>query len=207
MNLQDFFLADQLTSQVQALRSLEFYICYYGIGDFRQRQRNTCRSNDVFTTFYFIVAVIPYWLRFIQCIRRIIEENDLSHGYNAAKYLLTIVAACLRTAYTLNRGTTWNITAWVFSGVATLYATYWDIVIDWGLLQRGCKNSFLRDKLLVPHKTVYYAAMVSSNILYYFVLFFLHYGLCCFIFLIGLECFVEVSVVANSFGSAIFFLT
>ncbi|WZZ79504.1 hypothetical protein YC2023_100076 [Brassica napus] len=170
VNLPDFFLADQLTSQVQALRSLEFYICYYGIGDFRQRQRNTCRSNDVFTTFYFIVAVIPYWLRFIQCIRRIIEENDLSHGYNAAKYLLTIVAACLRTAYTLNRGTTWNITAWVFSGVATLYATYWDIVIDWGLLQRGCKNSFLRDKLLVPHKTVYYAAMVSSNILYYFVL-------------------------------------
>ncbi|CAN6894725.1 unnamed protein product [Brassica oleracea] len=165
VNLPDFFLADQLTSQVQALRSLEFYICYYGFRDFRQRQRNTCRSNDVFTTFYFIVAVIPYWLRFLQCIRRIIEENDLSHVYNAAKYLLTIVAACLRTAYTLNRGTTWNITAWVFSGVATLYATYWDIVIDWGLLQRGCKNCFLRDKLLVPHKTVYYAAMVLNVLL------------------------------------------
>ncbi|WZZ09974.1 hypothetical protein YC2023_095895 [Brassica napus] len=165
VNLPDFFLADQLTSQVQSLRSLEFYICYYGFGDFRQRQRNTCRSNDVFTTFYFIVAVIPYWLRFLQCIRRIIEENDLSHGYNAIKYLLTIVAACLRTAYTLNRGTTWNITAWIFSGVATLYATYWDIVIDWGLLQRGCKNSFLREKLLVPHKTVYYAAMVLNVLL------------------------------------------
>ncbi|KAL0738956.1 hypothetical protein Bca4012_015166 [Brassica carinata] len=146
---------------VQALRSLEFYICYYGFGDFRQRRRNTCRSNDVFTTFYFIVAVIPYWLRLLQCIRRIIEEKDRMHGYNAIKYLLTIVAACLRTAYTLNRGTTWNITAWVFSGAATLYATYWDIVVDWGLLQRGCKNSFLRDKLLVPHKTVYYAAMRS----------------------------------------------
>ncbi|CAH8391814.1 unnamed protein product [Eruca vesicaria subsp. sativa] len=165
VNLPDFFLADQLTSQVQALRSLEFYICYYGFGDFRQRQRNTCRSNNVFTTFYFIVAVIPYWLRFLQCIRRIIEEKDLSHGYNAIKYLLTIVAACLRTAYTLNRGTTWNITAWVFSGVATLYATYWDIVIDWGLLQRGCKNGFLRDKLLVPHKSVYYTAMVLNVLL------------------------------------------
>ncbi|KAJ4871045.1 Phosphate transporter PHO1-like protein 4 [Raphanus sativus] len=165
VNLPDFFLADQLTSQVQALRSLEFYICYYGFGDFRQRQQNACTSNNVFTTFYFIVAVIPYWLRFLQCIRRIIEEKDLSHGYNAIKYLLTIVAACLRTAYTLNRGTTWNITAWVFSGVATLYATYWDIVVDWGLLQRGCKNSFLRDKLLVPHKSVYYAAMVLNVLL------------------------------------------
>ncbi|KAF8084116.1 hypothetical protein N665_0733s0005 [Sinapis alba] len=165
VNLPDFFLADQLTSQVQALRSLEFYICYYGFGDFRQRERNTCRSNDLFTTFYFIVAVIPYWLRLLQCIRRIIEEKDQTHGYNAIKYLLTIVAACLRTAYTLNRGTSWNITAWVFSGAATLYATYWDIVVDWGLLQRGCKNSFLRDKLLVPHKTVYYAAMILNVLL------------------------------------------
>ncbi|KAJ0263300.1 Phosphate transporter PHO1 4 [Hirschfeldia incana] len=165
VNFPDFFLADQLTSQVQALRSLEFYICYYGFGDFRQRRRNTCRSNDLFTTFYFIVAVIPYWLRFLQCIRRVIEERDQMHGYNAVKYLLTIVAACLRTAYTLNRGASWNISAWVFSGAATLNATYWDIVVDWGLLQRRCKNSFLRDKLLVPHKTVYYAAMVLNVLL------------------------------------------
>ncbi|CAE6177593.1 unnamed protein product [Arabidopsis arenosa] len=165
VNLPDFFLGDQLTSQVQALRSLEFYICYYGFGDFRYRRRDTCTSNIGFRTFYFIVAVIPYWLRFLQCIRRMMEDKDLSHGYNAIKYLLTIVAACLRTAYTLNRGTTWNITAWVFSGVATFYGTYWDIVVDWGLLQRGCKNSFLRDKLLVPHKTVYYAAMVLNVLL------------------------------------------
>ncbi|KAL1201167.1 Phosphate transporter PHO1-like protein [Cardamine amara subsp. amara] len=164
VNLPDFFLADQLTSQAQAMRSIEFYICYYGFGDFKHR-RNTCRSNNIFRTFYFIVAVIPYWLRLLQCIRRLIEEKDLGHGFNAVKYLLTIVAACLRTAYTLNRGTTWNITAWVFSGVATFYATYWDIVIDWGLLQRGCKNSFLRDKLLVPHKTVYYVAMVLNVLL------------------------------------------
>lgn len=149
--------------QVQALRSLEFYICYYGFGDFRYRRRDTCTSNIGFRTFYFIVAVIPYWLRFLQCIRRMMEDKDLSHGYNGIKYLLTIVAACLRTAYTLNRGTTWNITAWVFSGVATFYGTYWDIVVDWGLLQRGCKNSFLRDKLLVPHKPVYYAAMVRAT--------------------------------------------
>ncbi|KAL9288073.1 Phosphate transporter PHO1 4 [Arabidopsis thaliana] len=165
VHLPDFFLGDQLTSQVQALRSLEFYICYYGFGDFRYRRRNTCTSNIGFRTFYFIVAVIPYWLRFLQCIRRMVEDRDLSHGYNGIKYLLTIVAASLRTAYTLNRGSNWNITAWVFSGVATFYGTYWDIVLDWGLLQRGCKNSFLRDKLLVPHKTVYYAAMVLNVLL------------------------------------------
>ncbi|ESQ34304.1 hypothetical protein EUTSA_v10006900mg [Eutrema salsugineum] len=163
VSLPDFFLADQLTSQVQALRSLEFYICYYGWGDFRLRQ-NTCRSSDVYSTFYFIVAVIPYWSRFLQCVRRLIEEKDSSQGYNALKYLLTIVAVCLRTAYSLHRGNVWKIAAWVFSALATFYGTYWDIVFDWGLLHNPSKN-WLREKLLVPHKAVYYIAMVVNVVL------------------------------------------
>ncbi|VVA92380.1 unnamed protein product [Arabis nemorensis] len=163
VNLPDFFLADQLTSQVQALRSLEFYICYYGWGDFKLRQ-NTCRSSHVYNTFYFIVAVIPYWLRFLQCVRRFFEGKDSSQGYNALKYLLTIVAVCLRTAYSLNRGNIWKITAWIFSALATFYGTYWDIVFDWGLLHRPSKG-WLREKLLVPNKAVYYVAMVLNIVL------------------------------------------
>ncbi|KAL1194536.1 Phosphate transporter PHO1-like protein [Cardamine amara subsp. amara] len=163
VNLPDFFLADQLTSQVQALRSLEFYICYYGWGDFKRRQ-NTCRSSDVYNTFHFIVAVIPYWSRFLQCIRRLIEEKDISQGFNALKYLLTIVAVCLRTAYSLNRGNDWKMAAWVFSALATFYSTYWDIVFDWGLLHKPSKT-WLREKLLVPHKAVYYIAMVLNIVL------------------------------------------
>ncbi|KAL0705183.1 hypothetical protein Bca4012_071608 [Brassica carinata] len=163
INLPDFFLADQFTSQVQALRSLEFYICYYGWGDFRLRQ-NTCRSSHVYSTFYFIVAVIPYWSRFLQCVRRLIEEKDSTEGYNALKYFLTIVAVCLRTAYSLNRGNSWRNAAWFFSALATFYGTYWDIVFDWGLLHKSSK-SWLRGKLLVPHKSVYYVAMVVNVVL------------------------------------------
>ncbi|CDY58396.1 BnaCnng33210D [Brassica napus] len=163
INLPDFFLADQFTSQVQALRSLELYICYYGWGDFRLRQ-NTCRSSHVYSTFYFFVAVIPYWSRFLQCVRRLIEEKDSTEGYNALKYFLTIVAVCLRTAYSLNRGNSWRNAAWFFSALATFYGTYWDIVFDWGLLHKSSK-SWLREKLLVPHKSVYYVAMVVNVVL------------------------------------------
>ncbi|CAN7133791.1 unnamed protein product [Brassica rapa subsp. narinosa] len=163
VSLPDFFLADQLTSQVQALRSLQFYVCYYGWGDFRLR-RNTCRSSDVYNTFNFIVAVIPYWSRFLQCVRRLIEEKDISQGFNALKYLLTIVAVCLRTAYSLNRGNNWRLAAWVFSALATFYGTYWDIVHDWGFLHNPSKT-WLREKLLVPNKAVYYVAMVVNVVL------------------------------------------
>ena len=85
-------------------------------------------------------------------------------GYNGLKYFLTIVAVCLRTAYNLNKGVlTWKVLAAVFSAVAAIICTYWDIVMDWGLLQRNSKNRWLRDKLLVGHNSVYFVAMVSFS--------------------------------------------
>eukprot|EP00257_Ricinus_communis_P026324 XP_025013738.1 phosphate transporter PHO1 homolog 3 isoform X2 [Ricinus communis] len=164
VTLQDFFLADQLTSQVQAIRSLEFYICYYAWGDYKLRE-NTCKTSDVYNTFYFIVAVIPYWVRLLQCLRRLFEEKDIMQAINGGKYFVTIAAVCLRTAYSLNKGTSWRVAAWIFSVIAALYGTYWDLVFDWGLLQRHSKNRWLRDKLLVPRKSVYFIAMVLNVLL------------------------------------------
>ncbi|GMJ09543.1 PHO1 homolog 3 [Hibiscus trionum] len=164
VRLPDFFLADQLTSQVQAFRSLEFYICYYGWGDFRHRE-NSCNNNDVFTTFSFIVAVVPFWSRLFQCLRRFFEEKDSLQGYNAGKYFITIVALCLRSAHNLNEGLSWEISALVFSVAAAVICTYWDLVYDWGLLQRHSRNRWLRDKLLVSRKSVYFGAMVLNVLL------------------------------------------
>ncbi|XP_057777195.1 phosphate transporter PHO1 homolog 3-like [Salvia miltiorrhiza] len=164
VTLPDFFLADQLTSQVQALRSLEFYICYYGWGDYKHR-RNNCKSNDVFNTFSFIIAGLPYMWRLLQCLRRVYDERDPHQGYNGLKYLLTIIAVCARTAYTLNEGPAWKIIAWITSIIAMILSTYWDIVVDWGLFQRKSKNRWLRDKLLVPHKSVYFVAIILNALL------------------------------------------
>lgn len=77
------------------------------------------------------------------------------------KYFITIVALCLRTAYSLNKGLGWEILALVFSVAAAIVGTYWDLVYDWGLLQRHSRNRWLRDRLLVPRKSVYFGAMVS----------------------------------------------
>lgn len=84
-------------------------------------------------------------------------------GYNGLKYFLTIVAVCMRTALSLSGGLGWKIIAWIFSVSAAIFGTYWDIVFDWGLLNWHSKNRWLRDKLLVPHKSIYFIAMVSNN--------------------------------------------
>lgn len=164
VTLPDFFLADQLTSQVQALRNLEFYICYYGWGDFTTRT-NTCSGSKVFESFYFVVALIPYWFRFLQCLRRLFEEKDSGQAYNGLKYFLIIIAVAARTAYELRMGMTLKIFAAATSGAATIMATYWDIVVDWGLLQRDSRNPWLRDKLVIPNRSVYFVAMVLNVVL------------------------------------------
>ncbi|KAJ0095395.1 hypothetical protein Patl1_16792 [Pistacia atlantica] len=141
VTLPDFFLADQFTSQVQALRSLEFYICYYGWGDVKHRT-NYCKQSTIFNTFNFIVAVIPYMSRLLQCLRRLFEEKDPMQGYNGIKYFLTIVAFLQQSL--VHIGT---------------------LVFDWGLLNRHSKNRWLRDKLLVSKKSVYFIAMILNVLL------------------------------------------
>ncbi|KAF2534150.1 hypothetical protein F2Q70_00031755 [Brassica cretica] len=161
VTLPDFFLGDQLTSQVQALRSIQFYICHYVWGDFKQRQ-NTCGRSEVYNIFIYVVAVIPY-------LSRLLQERSLEQGYNGVKYFLTILAVCLRTAYGFDKNKNHKFILKVLAGsasvLAAVFCTYWDFVYDWGLLNRTSKNRWLRDKLLVPHKRVYFIAMILNVVL------------------------------------------
>ncbi|KAK6129225.1 hypothetical protein DH2020_037055 [Rehmannia glutinosa] len=164
VTLPDFFLADQLTSQVQAFRSLQFYVCYYGWGDFKRRS-NKCHESKVYEILYIVIVIIPFWSRFVQCLRRLFEEKEPMQGLNSLKYLSTVVALVIRTMYSLKGGAFWRILAFSTSGVTTAYNTYWDIVIDWGLLQRKARNPWLRDKLLISNKAVYFVAIIVNILL------------------------------------------
>ncbi|EYU44133.1 hypothetical protein MIMGU_mgv1a002044mg [Erythranthe guttata] len=166
VTLSDFFLADQLTSQVQAFRSIQFYVYYYALGDFRKRS-NKFLGTSVYDLLYIVVAIIPYWSRVLQCLRRLFEERDPMQGFNALKYLSTIAALVMRTMYSLNlrKPMFWRIMAASTSGFTTVYNTYWDIVIDWGLLRKNSKNPWLRDKLLISNKAVYFVAIVVNILL------------------------------------------
>ncbi|CAI9756189.1 unnamed protein product [Fraxinus pennsylvanica] len=94
------------------------------------------------------------------CVRRLFEEEDIAHGYNGLRYFLTIVAVVIRTAFELKKQLTWQVLALVSSVIATMFNTYWDVFVNWGLLQIKSKNLFLREKLLVSRKSVYFAAMI-----------------------------------------------
>ncbi|KAK2429185.1 phosphate transporter PHO1 protein [Trifolium repens] len=164
VTLIDFFMADQLTSQFQAFRSIVLYICYYGLGEHSRRQ-NKCRSHGIYNVQYFVVGVIPYWFRLAQCMRQLYDEREIDHAINGSKYLSTIIAMVIRTTFETKKAMTWKVLALISSAVAILLNTYWDIVKDWSLLQRHSKNPYLRDKLVLSHKSVYYIAMVVNVVL------------------------------------------
>ncbi|XP_042021088.1 phosphate transporter PHO1 homolog 9-like isoform X1 [Salvia splendens] len=173
ITLPDFFLADQLTSQVQAFRCLLFYAYYYFSGDFTTRTNNFLKDSNSYDILYIVVAIIPFWSRLIQSLRRLIEEKDRSQGANAFKYFSTIVALVMRTIFSQKQKQKpkppslvfWRIMASSTSGFTTIFNTYWDIVIDWGLVQRNSRNPWLRDKLLISNKAVYFVAIVVNILL------------------------------------------
>lgn len=94
-------------------------------------------------------------------MRRLFEERDKRHALNGLKYMSIIVAVVMRTGNERVGGMSWKIMAGASSGVATIVATYWDIVMDWGLLRKNSRNPWLRDKLLISNKFVYFVAIVS----------------------------------------------
>ncbi|KAF2590270.1 hypothetical protein F2Q70_00041720 [Brassica cretica] len=60
----------------------------------------------------------------ILCMRRLFEEKNPEQGWNGLKYFLTIVAVCLRTAYSIQKHqVAWRVLAAIFSVIAAIFST------------------------------------------------------------------------------------
>ncbi|KAI3924285.1 hypothetical protein MKW98_032486 [Papaver atlanticum] len=161
VSLSDFMLADQMSSQGQALRNVAFYICYYASGDYKTRE-TSCKTNNVYNSFYIMLGAFPFWLRALQCFRRYFEEKDQTQGYNGFKYLSIVLAILMTTAYSKHNTTALYILAWICSTVATIVAIYWDLVLDWGLLRKNSEkplverqtSSIIQECLLCSHGNI-----------------------------------------------------
>ncbi|KAL2633050.1 hypothetical protein R1flu_004529 [Riccia fluitans] len=165
VKLADFFLGDQLCSQVPVLRNIEYAMCYFIGGWFLTADGDKCTNNQNYLLGYYLISVLPYWWRLMQCLRRNVDEGGLMHLANAGKYLSAMIAVITKIFYGRQASTVRLIAYILSSTIATVYQAYWDIVIDWGLLDLKSHNRWLRDKLILEDKNyVYYISMVSNII-------------------------------------------
>ncbi|OEL27639.1 Phosphate transporter PHO1-3 [Dichanthelium oligosanthes] len=133
----DFFMADQLCSQVPVLRSLEYLACYYITGSYMTQDYGYCT----------------------RCARRWFDEGDINHIVNLGKYVSAMLAAGTKVAYENNNSVGWLSLVVIVSSIATIYQLYWDFVKDWGLLQFNSKNTWLRNDLILKQKYIYFLSM------------------------------------------------
>lgn len=113
-----------------------------------------CRES-AFTSF-------PY--AFPQCWRRYLKEGrESTHVWNAGKYLSAMLAVTVRLWYLNSASTAGLVLGVMAAAVATAYQAYWDVVVDWGLLQRHARRPWLRDRLLVKQQSLYFLAMVRER--------------------------------------------
>ncbi|XP_074571359.1 phosphate transporter PHO1 homolog 1-like [Curcuma longa] len=161
----DFFLADQLCSQVPMLRNMEYVACYYITGSYRTQDYGLCMRSKHYRDLAYAVSFLPYYWRAMQCARRWFDEGETSHLINLGKYVSAMLAAGAKVAYEKENSAGWLALLVVISSAATVYQLYWDFVKDWGLLQLNSKNPWLRNELILRCKFVYYLSMALNLVL------------------------------------------
>ncbi|GAB4840233.1 Phosphate transporter PHO1 1 [Ancistrocladus abbreviatus] len=161
----DFFMADQLCSQVPMLRNLEYVACYYITGSYKTQDYGYCIRTTHYRDLAYAVSFLPYYWRAMQCARRWFDEGQSSHLVNLGKYVSAMLAAGAKVAYEKERTVGYLCLVVTMSSAATVYQLYWDFVKDWGLLQFHSKNPWLRDELMLRQKFIYYFSMGLNLIL------------------------------------------
>ncbi|KAL0800924.1 hypothetical protein Bca101_056100 [Brassica carinata] len=161
----DFFMADQLCSQVHMLRNLEYIACYYITGSYTTQDYGYCMRVKYYRDLTYAVSFLPYYWRAMQCARRWFDEGETSHLVNLGKYVSAMLAAGTKVAYEKERSIGWLCLVVAMSSIATVYQLYWDFVKDWGLLQHNSNNPWLRNQLMLRQKSIYYFSMVLNLVL------------------------------------------
>ncbi|KOM33910.1 hypothetical protein LR48_Vigan02g006000 [Vigna angularis] len=163
--LVDFFMADQLTSQIPLLRHLETTGCHTFARVFKSHHPETCHSGRLYVEITYLISFLPYWWRALQCARRWFDDNDINHLANMGKYVSAMVAAGARVTYGRQDNNLWFAIVFITSGVATVYQLYWDFVKDWGFFNPNSKNPLLRDDLILKNKSIYYMSIALNVVL------------------------------------------
>ncbi|XP_074319501.1 phosphate transporter PHO1-like isoform X2 [Silene latifolia] len=163
----DFFMADQLTSQIPLLRHMETTACYFLANSLGSYPYDVCKKGKLYKELAYVISFAPYYWRAMQCARRWFDESDVKQLANLGKYVSAMIAAGARLTYAQQQEPTVFFTILVVatSVIATIYQLYWDFVQDWGFFDHSSRNPWLRDDLVLKNKSVYYISIVINLVL------------------------------------------
>ncbi|KAH0606240.1 uncharacterized protein H6S33_003901 [Morchella sextelata] len=156
VEFKDFWMGDMLCSQTYALGNIYLYFCLYAQAWDKPEQ---CNSSHSYTMGFFMC--IPAIWRLLQCFRRYHDSRQaFPHLANGAKYGLTILQYLTLTLWRNDKSS--NVLRGLFITMATIssiVSIFWDVVMDWSLLNPYARWPFLRDRVGFKKAWPYYFAM------------------------------------------------
>ncbi|KAG8714690.1 hypothetical protein FRC08_011581 [Ceratobasidium sp. 394] len=166
VEFQDFWMGDQFCSLVYTMGNLYFLVCAYT--DHWHHIQKRCQLGPHWSIPLLLTA-LPSFIRLVQCVRRYIDSKNHIHLVNGGKYTASIVSYIAYFAWR-NYGSSrdFRLGIWVlFATINSCYTSYWDLMMDWSVLQvKGVQYKFLRKELAYSnHIYVYYIAIVLNVII------------------------------------------
>lgn len=179
VTFRDGFIGDILTSTVRPLQDISFTILYILFGlrswysshyftqDFATFIDHADASVPVMERSWLLhtialpmCMVSPLWYRFLQNLR---QTRDYRRRWpylgNALKYFVAAQVAMFGVFQPAHKKTALWLTSFV---LATLYQVWWDVFMDWSLLERRNGGWRLREKRLYRQPWVYWTIFVIN---------------------------------------------
>ena len=158
------FFINQMCSFIAPMRDMEYTICYYAYYDAPLwAKRESCnKTREV----YFFIAFVPNFLRILQNIKEIHDSGKLfPKFFSIINYILSISVALLSFLYPTYP---FLYIFWlILTFISSCCSFTWDIIIDFGFLEKG-PNFPLRKKLYYKPKIIYYLIALYDFILRFF---------------------------------------
>ncbi|KAF9055435.1 EXS-domain-containing protein [Hymenopellis radicata] len=166
----DFWMGDQFCSLVFSLSNLSLSVCAYATG-FNEDWRR-CGSASKLWPVAFLLAQLPLLIRLIQSIRRYMDSGLLTHLINGGKYGSGIISYLFYFLWRHQGGGGHGsvFALWCLCNTAySVYASSWDLLMDWSLLQSHAKHVLLRNELLYSDYIPLYYCAIVVNVLVRFI--------------------------------------
>lgn len=148
-------------SQTYAMGNIELFFCLYA-RDWRDPPY--CNSSHSRLLGFF--STLPGIWRALQCMRRYADtRNAFPHLANGGKYLCTILYYMTLSLWRVHKTSELKAVFITFATINAVYCTFWDLIMDWSLMDPYAKHRFLRDRLGYRQIWLYYLAIVVDPIL------------------------------------------
>ena len=176
VRFKDFLFGDILTSLNKAFCSLIFAFCLMSCDDCKTEVKriDTCNRDTVACL---IVLAYPFFIRFTQCINRYYYTKQAWPNLgNTIKYVGGLTNTICAWAFSRYKTPTSKLLHILFGIISQGYMLFWDIYVDWGLGHLKAKKFFLREKLVYPVWSYYFAIVLDALLRFSWVCNFISFG-------------------------------